>query len=462
MQLQFHGAAQTVTGSMHLLSFNDKKVLLDCGLYQGRRQEARERNSSFPFDPHRIDCLLLSHAHLDHCGNIPTLIKAGFAGKIYCTHATRDLAIAILFDSAHVQMEHARYLNAALSADAPEIKPLYDTDDVAACLDRFVGIDYDRKFHPVHGMTAVFHDAGHILGSSIIVCSVEADGDRKSVCFSGDLGRPGMPILRDPYQVKDVDYLILESTYGSRVHESIDKSKETLRLHIEEIYRTGGRMIVPAFAVGRTQELVYILHHLHKEGRIPHIPVFVDSPLAMNVTAIFSEHPECYDEETRRFIKSSHEKPFGFSTLTYVKSATESRALNGYRKPCIVIASSGMCEGGRILHHLRHGIGNPDNLVLITGFAAENTLARRLVDGERQVPVLGEIHAVRARISVMHELSAHADRNDLLGFVKGIGPSLRRAFLVHGDPEALQSLSAGIADAGTASVFTPVAGESFA
>ncbi len=461
MQLQFHGAAQTVTGSMHLLSFNDKKVLLDCGLYQGRRQEARERNSSFPFDSRQIDCLLLSHAHLDHCGNIPSLVKAGFAGKVFCTHATRDLAIALLFDSARVQMEDARYLNAHLPADSPEVKPLYDTNDVAECLDSFVGVDYDRKFYPVPGMAAVFRDAGHILGSAAIVCDIEEDGRNKSICFSGDLGRPRMFILRDPYQVKNVDYLILESTYGSRLHEPIEKSKEILRRHIEEIYRSGGRIIVPAFAVGRTQTLIYILHHLYNEGGIPHIPVFVDSPLAMNITAIFSEYPEYYSEETRRFIASSNEKPFGFGSLTYIKSVAESKVLNGYRKPCIVIASSGMCEGGRILHHLRHGIGNPDNLVLITGFAAENTLARRLIDGEKQVPILGEEHTVKARISVMQELSAHADRNNLLDFVGRIGPSLRRIFLVHGDSDALQGLFDSLTDNALHDVAVPLPGDTF-
>ncbi|HUA61338.1 MAG TPA: MBL fold metallo-hydrolase [Verrucomicrobiae bacterium] len=440
MRLTFWGAAGTVTGSMHLVESSGKRFLLDCGLNQGRRREADEKNRNLPFAGSSIDAVVLSHAHIDHSGNLPTLVKSGFAGPIYATPATTDLCGWMLRDTAHIQEHDAEFLNKRREhrkqAGLPNghVTPLYTMAEAEATLPLFHPVAYHSPQTLTTGLTYQSHDAGHILGSSWVVLREESNGSVLRLGFSGDLGRPGLPILRDPEGLDPVDYLILESTYGGRRHKSIDHVSNKLAEVVTRTARRGGRIIVPAFAVGRTQQLVLLLHELTNQNRIPNIPIFVDSPLALNVTQVHRDHPECFSDETRQFLLN-HEDPFGFSRLKYIREAADSKKLNDLHGPFIVISASGMCEQGRILHHLRNNIEDPRNTVLITGFQAKDTLGRKLVEKWQEVLIFGEPMRVRAEISSLDELSGHADQAEILDWIAPRARTIRKVFLVHGEPE---------------------------
>jgi metallo-beta-lactamase family protein len=464
MRLQFWGAARTVTGSMHLLTVNGSRILLDCGLFQGRREESFERNRKLPFDGGSIDALVLSHAHIDHSGNIPSLVKNGFKGNIYATPASRDLCSAMLRDAGHIQEYDAYYVNKKRSRQGlPPVEPLYTVEDATASLANFVSVGYGRPLPVGPGVTLTFLDAGHILGSAVVVLDIEEEGQERRLLFSGDLGRQGMPILRDPQPVQDVDFMIIESTYGDRLHDPIEMTDDQLEEIIADTYRRGGRVIVPAFSVGRTQELVYALHRLTEARKLPNIPVFVDSPLSVNVTEIFRLHPECYDQELNEFINDdNHRDPFGFHRLTYIRSVEKSKELNFMREPAVIISASGMCEAGRILHHLKNNVEDPRNTVLIVGWQAPHTLGRRLVERRPVVKIFGEEYKLNARVETINGFSAHADRNGLLNYARQAGTArTQAAFVVHGEETASLALADGLDDLGFGNTVVPERGETF-
>ncbi len=460
MRLKFWGAAQTVTGSMHLLEFDGGRVLMDCGMYQGRRADARRFNSEFPADPSTIDVVLLSHAHIDHSGLLPKLYRDGFRGSVFATDATRDLCVSMLADSAHIQEKDAAWVNRREKRrGADEIVPLYTAQDAADVLERFIPVAYDDVFRPLPGLEVEYRDVGHILGSASMVLTVEEGGRQVKIGFTGDVGRAGRPILRDPQPMSDCDYLICESTYGGRVHEPPEHAKDRLAHVVGATARRGGKVIIPAFAVGRTQELVYRLDELTNEGRLPPIPIYVDSPLAVNVTEIFRRHPECYDDELLRYMEHDSE-PFGFDRLTYIRDVEESKRLNTSRIPMVIISASGMCEAGRILHHLRNNIEDPKNTVMIVGYCAEHTLGRKIVDRKREVKIFGEPHRLRAEVEVMNAYSAHADEPELVNFVGHLDRQrLKNIFLVHGDSPRQLSLYEALRANGYEHAHGPARGE---
>jgi metallo-beta-lactamase family protein len=464
MKIQFLGAVRTVTGSMHLLTVNGARILLDCGLFQGPRQESFERNRNLPFDARSIDTLILSHAHIDHSGNIPSLVKNGFQGNIFATPASRDLCSAMLRDAGHIQEQDARYVNKKrIKKGLLPLEPLYTVEDATASLGYFISLGYERPLLVAPGVTLTFFDAGHILGSAIPVLDIEENGQKTRLAFSGDLGRRGMPILRDPQVVRGVDYLIIESTYGDRSHDPIETTREELRDVIIATYRRGGKVIIPAFSVGRTQELVYALHRLMKARDLPDLPIFVDSPLSVNVTEIFRLHPECYDQELNRFLAAdNHRDPFGFRRLTYIRSVDKSKELNFLREPAIIISASGMCEAGRILHHLKNNIEDPRNTVLIVGWQAPHTLGRRLVERRPEVKIFGEEYALKAQVKTINGFSAHADRGELLDYVQQMGAEqLKLAFVVHGEEASSLAAADAFRDLGVQRVVVPHLGEEF-
>jgi metallo-beta-lactamase family protein len=446
MQLTFWGAAGTVTGSMHHLEVDGKRYLLDCGLYQGRRKEADQKNRQLPFDPRSIDAVILSHAHIDHSGNLPSLVKNGYAGPIYSTPATIDLCNWMLRDTAFIQEKDAEFLNKrkdkrrALGYANGEVKPLYDSSDAEATLPLFQPVPYHQTKELAPGFRYECYDAGHILGSSCVALEYGANGRRLRLTFSGDVGRANLPIIRDPEPMPPAGYLILESTYGGKLHKTVTHVENKLADVVNRTARRGGRIIVPAFAVGRTQQLVLLLHQLANERRIPNIPIFVDSPLAVNVTAVHRAHAECFDEETRAYLEHG-EDPFGFKRLQYVREASESKKLNDLHGPFVVISASGMAEQGRILHHLRNNLEDARNTVLITGFQAQDTLGRKLVEKWPEVKVFGEPVRVKAEVANLDELSAHADQTELLHWMKPMVPSLKKVFLVHGEPAQSSALA---------------------
>lgn len=464
MRIQFLGAARTVTGSMHLLTINGHRVLLDCGLYQGRRKESFERNRNLPFDPTGVDAMILSHAHIDHSGNIPTLVKHGYGGNIYATSATRDLCSAMLRDAAYIQEQDAHYLNKKRAKTGePPVEPLYKAADAVKSLQHFVSVGYERPFSVVPGVRARFYDAGHILGSAIVVLDVE-EGDRQfRFAFSGDLGRRDLPILRDPTYIEAVDYFITESTYGDRLHDSPAEAETELRRTVNDTYQRGGKIIIPAFSVGRTQEIVYALHRLSSAHKIPQLPIFVDSPLSTNVTEIFRLHPECYDDETHEFLNASGDRdPFGFYRMRYIREVEDSKALNFLREPAVIISASGMCESGRILHHLKNNVEDARNMVLIVGWQAPHTLGRRLVERQPTVRIFGQEYSLRANVEIINGFSAHADRNELLAYADHLNSAdgrLKQVFVVHGEEESSLALAEGIRAQGVPNVLVPQPGQ---
>ena len=463
MKIQFYGAAQEVTGSQHLLSINGKKILLDCGLYQGKRKEAFEINKNLPFNPAEIDIMLLSHAHIDHSGNIPNLVKSGFRGKIYATSATVDLCQIMLRDSAYLQERDVKFVNKKrLKQNKNLFEPLYSSEDVEEAMSNFIGVQYDKAVEIAPSIIATFRDAGHILGSAGISIEIKENGKLTRLGFTGDIGRTEMPVLRDPNILTDLDILIMESTYGNKLHPVIPEVEEEVALTINEMVESGGKIIVPAFAVGRTQMLVYVLHKLFNENRIPLFPIYVDSPLAVNATEVHRLHPECFDRETYRVFIDNHEDPFGFNRLTYIRNAEESKALNDKKGPCMIISASGMAEGGRVLHHLKNNIENKNNLILFVGYAAKETLARKIKDGAEEVNILGDSHKVNAKIKTMDYFSAHADQKGLLDYLKFSSPQkLKNIFLVHGEEEQSLPLREKILSKGYENVYYPKRGDAF-
>jgi metallo-beta-lactamase family protein len=463
LKIQFIGAAQTVTGSQHLLQVNGKKILLDCGLYQGRRKEAYEINKNFLFNPEEIDVMLLSHAHIDHTGNIPHLVGSGFQGHIYTTSATVDLCQIMLRDSAYLQEKDLKFVNKKRSKQNKNLfEPLYSIEDVENAMKNFIGVQYDKTIEVSPGVKATWRDAGHILGSAGILIEIRENGKYTRLGFSGDIGRPEMPVIRDPNILNDLDILIMESTYGNRLHPVAHEVEEELASIINEVIDRSGKIIIPAFAVGRTQLFVYILHKLFNENRIPAIPIFVDSPLAVNSTEVFRTHPECFDRETYRVFIENHEDPFGFSRLTYIRDVDESKKLNDFRGACIIISASGMAEGGRVLHHLKNNIENPNNLILFVGYAAQETLARKIMDGAQEVNILGDVYKVRAKIKQMDYFSAHADQKGLLDYLNDSpNNKLKNIFLVHGEEEQALPLKEKIQSKGYRSVNYPKKGDVF-
>ncbi len=457
MKITFHGAAQTVTGSQHLLTINGSNLLLECGLYQGHRADFYTRNQHFPFDPKSLNAVILSHAHIDHSGNLPNLVKSGYYGPIYATPATAQLADVMLQDSGHIQEADAEFVNKKrLLRREPPIEPLYTQEDARRVKQSFRVQDYEQAFEPVPGVTARLVDAGHILGSAAVVLDIEEKGRNQRLWFSGDIGRRRLPLLRDPIMPSQADYLLMECTYGDKPHNDPQSAYDELRQVVVRTANRNGKVIIPAFAVGRTQELVYDLHQMMVKGEIPSIPVYVDSPLAVNASEVFSAHPECFDEETREFVRQGkHRTVLGFDRLTYVRSVDESKALNGRTDPMVIISASGMAETGRILHHLRNNIEDRRNTVLIVSWQAPNTLGRRLADREPRVRIYGEEFNVRAEVATIGGFSAHAGQDMLVEYAQATQGSVQKIFLVHGEGKPAQALTQKLGEAGMRAVFYP-------
>jgi metallo-beta-lactamase family protein len=463
MEVQFVGAAQTVTGSMHLVRTRHGNILLDCGLYQGRRRESYQRNKNLPVPTDNLIAVALSHAHIDHSGALPMLVRRGWKGPVYSTPATRDLATVMLRDSAYIQEQDARHLNKQRDREHLDVEvaaPLYDEKDVLETISRFHSVPYGFRSYLNPHICLTFVDAGHVLGSAITILEVEENGKWTRLAFTGDLGRMNMPILEDPVVPENIDVLITESTYGDRLHDDIEKMDDDLAAVVKRTYERGGKVIIPSFALERAQEVVFALKKLRKAGRLPNIPVYVDSPLTVKITDVFKLHPECYDDETRQMLKG-HDSPFEFPELRYIEQVEDSKAITASNEPAIIISASGMCEAGRILHHLRGAIESPNNTVLIVGYQAQHTLGRRLVEHRQKVRIFGVERERRAEVVVLNGFSAHADQGDLLSFadqVKAKGP-LKRIALVHGDPKPQKVLSDKLVDRGHERPFVPAPGD---
>jgi len=461
--IAFQGAVRTVTGSRHLLRFGERRWLFDCGLYQGHRDEADRVNRAFAFAPADLDAVVVSHAHLDHTGNLPTLVAQGFRGAIHATPATAGLAAPMLADSAFLMERDLEHVNRrAQVRGQPARKPLYRPADVKPTLDLIETHGYHEPWTLAEGVEVTYHDAGHILGSALTTFEFRSGGRTLRLGLTGDLGRPARPILRDPEAPPGVDALVLESTYGDRLHPPAGETVRELRETMGRTIGRGGRLIVPSFAVGRTQELVATLHDLLERREVPDVPIFVDSPLARVATDVFKRHPECFDAETSRAFTRNGGAPFGFARLRYLSSPAESKALNESAEPCVVIAASGMCEGGRILHHLQFGIGNPRNTVLFVGYQAEGTLGRRIKEGAESVNIFGEPVVRRCEIAALDGFSAHADQAEAVAWVGRLDPAPRRIFLVHGDAGPAETLAGILRERTGAQVLVPTPGEEVA
>jgi metallo-beta-lactamase family protein len=436
MKLTFWGATRTTTGSRYVLEFAGKRVLIECGMYQGHRAESIERNSRLPFDCSQIDALLLSHAHIDHSGVIPVLCREGFRGKIFCTDATADLCEIMLLDSGHIQEQDAEYLSKRNAKNGlPPVEPIYTRADAQASFGQFAPVRYEQPTPVLDGLTATWLDAGHILGSAMIVLEIEEGPRRIRFGFSGDLGRGNNDILRDPAHPNALDYLMVESTYGNREHESLQDVDDHICAIINRAVERAGKIIIPAFAVGRTQQLLYTLFHLTQSRCIPVLPIFVDSPLSLQATDVFTRHPECFNKKFFDVMTNSH-NPFSMSNITYVTSADESMKINDHDKPCIIISASGMAEAGRIRHHLKNNIGDDRNSILIVGWCAPHTLGSHLASGHKEVNIFGEPYRVRARVETINAFSGHADRTELRAWAEQIDGALRGIFVIHGEEQA--------------------------
>lgn len=455
MRLAFHGAAQTVTGSQHLLEINGSRLLLDCGLYQGHRAESNRRNREFAYDPRSVDAVILSHAHIDHSGNLPNLVRRGFAGPIYTTGATADLGDIMLRDSGHIQESDAAYLNKRQRGNEARVAPIYTMDDAEQVAGHFHSVGYGQSFEPVPGVEARLYDAGHILGSAGVLLEIDERGRKLRFWFSGDIGRFRLPLLRDPVLPQPVDYLLMECTYGDTPHLDPGQASEELRVAVARTLKRGGKVIVPAFAVGRTQELVYDLNDMVSRGEIPSVPVYVDSPLAVNTTDVFRRHPECFDDETRTFVRENRHPALQFEKLTYIRSVQESKSLNGRKDPMIIIAASGMAETGRILHHLKNNIGDSRNTILIVSWQAADTLGRRLGEGQSPVRIFGEPYDVRAEVVTIGGLSAHAGQDLLVDYAASAKGQVRKVFLVHGERKPAEALQARLKGESLNQVYYP-------
>jgi metallo-beta-lactamase family protein len=445
MSIKFYsyGAAEEVTGSKHVIEYDGKRIMIDCGSFQGHRQEADRKNRNLPFDPKTIYACIMTHAHFDHCGSYPTIIKNGFIGSIYTTPATRDLASLIMMDSANIQSKDIEYLKkkAGKKGESFDLEPIYDESDVLKVLNQIICIPQNREFYIDEKIKAVFYEAGHILGSSQVYLEIK-EGDRiVRIGFTGDLGRKNLPILKDPASLPKIDYLICESTYGNKLHDDMSLTLKKLSEIINETVKSGGKIIIPAFAVERTQELVYYIHLLVKNNQIPRINIYIDSPMSTNATSIFKIHPECFDEEINKEFLNNHENPFTFDNLIYTNSVEDSKKINELKDPAIIISSSGMCEAGRILHHLAHNVEDPKNTILIVGFMAENTLGRRIAEKQKEIKIFNDMYKLNARVELFNAFSAHADYNEISDYIDSLDyKNIKKVFLVHGEKEAQISL----------------------
>ncbi len=442
MDLHFWGAARTVTGSSHYITVNGYTLMLDCGLFQGRRSEAFAINRSFRYPPSTVDAVLLSHAHIDHSGNLPNLVSNGFEGPIYATTSTVKLSELMLMDSARIQESDVNYINHRREKQGkPLIEPLYTQEDAQLAISVLKSRNYDQPFEVVPGVTATFVEAGHILGSAAIILDIEENGTKSRLWFSGDIGRYNMPILKDPVMPYDADYLIMESTYGDRSHPSYELACEELYKVLNRTINRGGKVIIPAFAVGRTQELVYAIHRAMDAGEIPSVPVYVDSPLAVNVTDVFRERKEDYDKEALEMVRNDpHQAALGFDRLTYIRSVDESKELNYRKDPMIIISASGMVEVGRVLHHLRHNINDPRSTLLIVSWQAPYTLGRRMIEGKRKVKIYGEEYESKIDVQSIQGFSAHAGQEMLVDYAMQLKGRVKDIFLVHGEDRGARPL----------------------
>ncbi|NUP08316.1 MAG: MBL fold metallo-hydrolase [Polyangiaceae bacterium] len=462
MEIQFIGAAQTVTGSMHLVRTRGGNILLDCGLFQGTRRESLEKNRHFQAPIREIKAVVLSHAHIDHSGTLPLLYKEGFRGAVYATPATRSLCTVMLRDAAAIQESDARFLNKQAKRDGHDevIEALYTDDDVVKAIEKMIAVPYHTTVPIAPGVELTFYDAGHVLGSAVCVLDVEEEGQKKRIVFTGDLGRADRPILGDPEVPEGTDVLVTESTYGDRLHDDRHKMDEDLARVVNTTIKRGGKLIIPSFALERAQEVVFALKKLKKKGAIPHVPVYVDSPLTVRITDVFKLHPECYDAETRALMRGN-DSPFDFADLAYVEDRDASKRISASSDPAIIISASGMCEAGRVLHHLREAIGDPKNTVLIVGYQAQHTLGRRLVEKKLRVRIFGVERERRCDVVVLNGFSAHADQRDLLDYAdkcKERG-KLEKIFLVHGDIQPQRVLKDKLGDRGFGEVFIPASGD---
>ena len=444
MLVHFFGATRTTTGSMYLLEINGRRLLLECGLFQGRRDESMERNRKFPFDPKQIDAVVLSHAHIDHCGNLPNLCRQGFEGNIYCTFATRDLSGIMLEDSAGIQKADAEFVSKKRAKQGlPPVEPLYTSTDAEKAIRQFVAINYDRPFPVTDGVTVTFRDAGHILGAAQVVLDIREKDRTYRYLFSGDIGRGADDILRDPQPVENVDYLQVEATYGGREHSAKANADEEVCRLVRGTLEKKGKVIIPAFSVGRTQQIVYTLHQLTLAGRLPRFPIFVDSPLSVNATEIYRLHPECFNDEIYKFLREK-ENPFGMENLTYIREVAHSMRLNELKEPAVIISASGMAEAGRIRHHLKNNIGHVANLVLFIGYCAEHTLGAQIMSGRNPVNIFGEPCEVRARIASIDAYSGHADKHELRRYVGALTGDIQKISVIHGEESQCLAFAAAL------------------
>jgi metallo-beta-lactamase family protein len=442
IKLTFLGAARSVTGSCYLIEAGNTRFLVDCGLYQER--QFLERNwAPFPIPPGTIDCVLLTHGHLDHCGLLPKLAREGFSGPIYCTAATTEISEIVLLDAAHLQEEDAefkkkRHQKENRLGQHPEV-PLYTVDDAEACFPQFSSVEYGNTFRVGEGIDATFFDAGHVLGSAMITVKIKQNGEERVILFSGDVGRWNKPILRDPTLFQTADYVLVESTYGDRLSESLAEAADKMADTINATVKSGGNIIIPSFALERTQEILYYLNEFLIEDRIPHLIVFVDSPMAMSINQVFEHHPELFDEEMTKFMRQG--SPFSFRGLSLARTAGESKAINQIKGTAIIIAGSGMCTGGRVKHHLVTNISRPESTILFAGYQAEGTLGREIVDGAKEVRIFGQFYPVKARIVHIHGFSAHADRDELIRWLSSLRQPPRQLFVTHGEATVSQHFS---------------------
>lgn len=459
IELECIGAARTVTGSKHLVRTSRAKVLLDCGLFQGRRRDANEHNRSLPVDAPELDAVVLSHAHIDHSGALPLLYQRGYRRSVYATPATRDLCVPMLQDSAAIQESDARHIERLIERGHKHIDPvvpLYTRTDVLGLLGQMVALPYRHRHTIAPGIDLTFLDAGHVLGSAIVVLDIDEDGTNTRLAFTGDLGRPHLPILRNPELPTGVHCLLSESTYGDRLHGPISETADALADVVTRTHARGGKVVIPSFALERAQEIIYELKRLRLEQRIPPLPVYVDSPLTVKLTDVFKLHPDCYDREASELLHSG-EDPFDFEGLSYVSRVEQSKAIDASDQPCIVISASGMCEAGRILHHLKATVTQPKNSIVIVGFQAENTLGRRIVERREELRIYGEMHRLAAEVVVLDGFSGHADQAGLLRFAEAVREhgKLRQVVLVHGEPSAQHALAHLLEERGFPSVHMP-------
>ena len=463
MRITFYGAAQTTTGSMHLVEANGKRILLDCGLYQGHRKEAFEKNRNLPIDASKIDYAILSHAHIDHSGNLPQLVRQGFRGRVFARQSTTELCDIMLRDSCFLQKRDLEYVNKRRRKEGKHLfEPLYDESDVNALMQLFVPTHMHEPREICPGVTLEFFNAGHILGSALVQLDVRSDRGRSHrILFSGDLGQPNQPILRHYEYPSGADILIVESTYADRLHPSADDVEQRLEGHLKYIDRHNAKLLIPAFSVGRTQQIIYYLNRLREKNRVPReVKVYIDSPLSQKATKIYADHREVYNDEAKRMLAEGR-NPLEYPGMVFVGTPEESMALNDTPGPMIIIAASGMCEGGRVLHHLRHCATDPDNIILICGFQAENTLGRRIVEKRETIKVFGEEVPLRAKVDVINALSAHADRSGLEDWISEVKDNVRHAFAVHGEPEKVSAMVDLLKSQGIGNAIAPEPGQTY-